>query len=79
MKPDCVNKINLGSGIGASNWLTGISHREYGEARRVDRETHREKKNGRDLEVFLVWDSWRDVPLLGLWPKREVNWLLLGF
>lgn len=43
---DCANKINLGSGGTASNQLTGISHREYGEARKMDREMHRKKQRG---------------------------------
>lgn len=46
-----VHTTDLGSGGGASDWLTGISEREYGGHR------NREKKDtqegiGKDLEIF---------------------------
>lgn len=43
VKPqDCVYKIKLESGT-ASNYIIGISHREYRRVRNTDREMHRNK------------------------------------
>lgn len=57
--------------------MTRNSHREYGTARKTDRDA----QNGirRDLEFhgLLGWDNWRDALFLGLQPKRKISRLFL--
>lgn len=76
-----VNITDLGSGGGASDWLTGISERESGGHRNRGKKDTQEGigKDFRDFQSFLVWSRWEDALLLGLHPKMKISWLCFGF
>ena len=69
--PDHTNKINFGSGVGDSDYLTVISNRKDRGARNVDIETHRKEQLGAQrLVAFSVWNEWRNSSLAGSLAKK---------
>lgn len=64
---DCVNKTDLGSGHGASDQLTRISHRDNMVylGRWIERYTGRSREGLRDSRTFLVWDVIGSCSLAG--------------